>query len=91
MLAFIQAKFTATLNGYIQYQQAAMQRTINVGFLIIPIIMAVIAFFLRQMKAECDFAVKCFKILPRKFIMKISMSKKLKNIGILDEIEMVAA
>ena len=68
-----------------------MQSTINVGFLIIPIIMAVIAFFLRQMKAECDFAVKCFKILPRKFIMKISMSKKLKNIGILDEIEMVAA
>lgn len=86
MLAFIQNKFNTTLNSFIQYRQTSMQNIISIGFLLFPIFIATIVGFAYQIKKECDFAVKCFKILPRKFIMKISMSKKLKNIGILDEI-----
>jgi hypothetical protein len=38
----------------------------------------------------CGLAFKTFSVLPRRSITKLSTSKQLKNMGILDEIGLIA-
>jgi hypothetical protein len=90
MLAFVQTQFASAVNGFLAAEQSAMQTAVVAGFLILPLALALMLIFARQLRADCAFAIKCFRILPRIFIMKVATCKKLQQFGVLNEIELIA-
>lgn len=84
MLAFIQAEFNHTVAQYIRDQESYLLAIISFGLIILPFLLILFFSSAQEIKSSCQLAIKLFKILPRKFIMKIKISKMLRDTRILD-------
>lgn len=83
MLAVVQSRFTTAIYGYLEAKQTSLHSIMMAGLVLLPLAMGVFWAFARRLWDDCQKAIKCFRILPRSFIMKISISKKLLNLGAL--------
>lgn len=84
ILAVIQNRFTVSVEGFLAAKQASLQFAVATGwFTLLPLAVGLFWMFARQFKRDCEKAIKCFRILPRSFLMKIGVSKRLHNLGAL--------
>jgi hypothetical protein len=83
MIAVVQKKFASAVDGFLSSKQTSLQSAGIAGFFLLPLAAGLFWVFARRLRSDCEKAIKCFRILPRSFLMKIGVSKKLYNLGAL--------
>lgn len=83
MLAVIQDRFIIAVDGFLAANQTSLQSVVIAGFGLLPLVAGLFCLFAWRLRSDCEKAIKCFRILPRSFLMKIGMSKRLQKLGAL--------